>query len=195
MDGSLARISACLRPPLRQLRCQHPRRLGCPVAGTAICVQSSHSTASVIVRKAEIRLRLRPYVRSGVVTPALSHGFPRPQPHGPRPQEQSKAWVRVEEPRREPSGTMRRRGSARRARSRPAATSTSSLTSTLRSDANPTAAATTSNISHSIAPAPTSTAPANQLGRSSREHKFAPDRVPDLAHMRPSHGRGISSER
>lgn len=35
----------------------------------------------------------------------------------------------------------------------------------------------------------------DQMGRSSREHTFAPDRVPDLAHMRPGHGRGISRER
>jgi hypothetical protein len=35
----------------------------------------------------------------------------------------------------------------------------------------------------------------DRLGRSDREHKFAPDRVPDLAHMRPGHERGISRER
>jgi conjugative relaxase-like TrwC/TraI family protein len=35
----------------------------------------------------------------------------------------------------------------------------------------------------------------DQLGRSNREHTFAPDRVPNLAHMRPGHGRGISRER
>ncbi len=35
----------------------------------------------------------------------------------------------------------------------------------------------------------------DQLGRSNREHTFAPDRVADLARMRPGHGRGISRER